>query len=235
MSTQQGNWKHFDIEEADPEESRLRRLLPYAGAGLMVLVLGGAGVLAVSKMGGTSAPQPPPVQQISLVVPPPPPPPPPRLEEPEPQLEELELDTPEPDLNPMADDSAGEPGGDELGLDADGVAGSDAFGLAARRGGRSLLGGGGDRHAWYAGVVQRDLQTALANNAEVRRLGDYAVTVSIWLGEDGTVRRTELVNGTSDPRIDATLSGALAAGMRLSREPPDDLPQPIRLRITSRS
>ena len=48
------------------------------------------------------------------------------------------------------------PPGDELGLDAEGGAGSDGFGLRAKKGGRGLI-GGGDRNRWYEGQVQRDL------------------------------------------------------------------------------
>lgn len=225
------NWKHFDVQERDPNESPYHRWMPWVGAGALMLVLGGAGAMLIKKMAGNGAPKQPLVQQISIVVPPPPPPPPPKLEEPEPEPEKLKLDDPEPE--PLANDNSDQPPGEELGVDADGVAGSDAFGLRAKKGGRGLL-GGGDRFAWYAGVLQRDLQAALANDDDVRALGDYAVIVSISLGPDGRVRETHLLSGSNNPRLDEALRKALTAGVRLSREPPEDLPQPIRLRISSR-
>jgi TonB family protein len=47
-------------------------------------------------------------------------------------------------VNPPAGEvSDNTPAGDRLGLDAEGKAGSDAFGLVARKGGRSILAGGG--------------------------------------------------------------------------------------------
>ena len=226
-------WEHFDVNEADPDESRMRKWLPIGGAVALVFVLGGAGAALIKLMSGTSAPQQPMVQQISIIQPPPPPPPP-EIEQPEPEMEELELDEPEPE--PLADDSADmdEPLGEELGLDADGVAGADGFGLLAKKGGRSLL-GGGDPHAWYAGILQRDLQAALADDDTVRGAGDYSVVISIWLTDDGFVQSSELLSSTNNPQVDAALRSVLSAGVQISREPPQDLPQPIRLRITSRT
>jgi hypothetical protein len=223
------SWKHFDVDDVDSRESRIARWKPIGGAALLVLVLTGAAAALIERMSGTSAPQQPRVQQISVVLPPPPPPPP-EIQEPEPE-EELEIEEPEPE--PLADDAAEAPG-EELGLDAEGVAGSDDFGLRGKKGGRSLL-GGGDAHAWYAGILQRDLQAALSGDDSVRGLGDYAVIVSIRLSDDGYIVDSELLSGTNDPRLDAALRNALSGGVRLSREPPEDLPQPIRLRISSRS
>lgn len=228
MAKMNDNWKHFDVQERDPDESRYHRWMPIAGAAVLVLVLGGAGAALIKSMSGKGAPAQPLVQQISIVLPPPPPPP--KLEEPEPEPEPLELEEPEP--QPVADDSSEAPG-EELGLDADGVAGADGFGLRAKKGGRGLL-GGGDPYAWFAGILQRDLQAVLSGDDEIRALGEYAVVVSISLGEDGTVQETRLESGSNNPRLDEALRRALSAGVRLSRQPPEDLPQPIRLRITSR-
>jgi protein TonB len=221
-------WQHFDVDEKDPEESRSRKWLPIIGAAVLVMVLSGAAVALIGMMSGTAAPQQPLVQQISIVLPPPPPPPP-EIKEPEP--EEVEIDEPEPE--PLADDTSQEAPGDELGLDAEGVAGGDAFGLLAKKGGRGLV-GDGDPYAWYAGVLQRDLQTALSGDDTIRSLGEYAVVVSIRLSPDGYIQDSRLLSGSNNPQLDAALRQALSAGVRISREPPEDLPQPIRLRISSR-
>lgn len=220
----------FDYGDDQPGASR--RFGPMVGAVAVALLLAGAGWFLLGSLGGGSAPKPPPVQQISIVQPPPPPPPPPKMEEPEPpEVEELEIEENEPE--PMAEDeSMDEPPGEELGLDAEGVAGSDAFGLAGKKGGRGLI-GGGDVHAWYAGVIQRDLQAALSEQDRVRH-DRYSVIVNIWLAPDGVIEQSELVRGTENAELDAAIRRALRAGVRISREPPDDLPQPVRLRITSR-
>lgn len=229
MKSKSKGWKHFDIQERDPDESKMKRWLPLGGAAILVLVLSGVSVALIRNMSGTAAPQQPLVQQISIVMPPPPPPPP-EIQEPEP-VEELEIEEPEPE--PLVDDTNAEAPGEELGLDADGVAGGDAFGLRAKKGGRGLL--GGDQNAWYAGILQRELQKLLSNDESIRGLGDYSVIVSISLDENGIVEESRLLSGSNNPQLDAALRAALSSGVRLSREPPADLPQPIRLRISSRS
>lgn len=208
-----------------------RKWLPLAGGLLLVSCMAGAGYALIATIGGAAPPQQPTIQQITLVTPPPPPPPPPEVEQP-PEPEPEEIDIPEPQPEPIAEASNDEPPpGDQLGLDADGSAGSDGFGLAARKGGRGLL--GGDPHAWYAGVLQRDLQMALSRDDAVRK-GSYSVEVRIRVGADGTIAETALVGSTENPTLDAALRRVLESGLRISRTPPDDLPQPIRLRISSR-
>lgn len=218
----------------EDEDSKLKRFGPAAGGAVLIaLFLAGVWYL-YGQIQGVAAPEPPAVQEISLVQPPPPPPPPPKLEEPPPpEMEEVKV--PEPEPEPVAkDEPADEPmPGDELGLDADGVAGADGFGLRAKKGGRGLI-GGGDAHKWYAGLIQNDLQHVLADIADIRK-GRYAVVVKIWIANDGSVQDSELVKGTGDEHLDKAIERALSSGLRISRAPPDDLPQPIKLRISSRT
>ena len=209
----------------------MKRWTPYIGGGVMIMTVAYGVYAFVQSTGGVQAPTVPEVQQISLVVPPPPPPPP-EIEQPPEPVEEIEI--PEPEPEPVADSADDEPPpGEDLGLDADGVAGSDGFGLKARKGGRSLI-GGGDLNKWYAGLVQKDLQSALAAIDEIRK-GRYTVVLNIWLSRDGVIEDSELVRGSGDAAIDQALASALNSGVRVSRQPPDDLPQPIKLRITSRT
>jgi len=209
-----------------------KRYGPALGGCGVILLLGLGVYLFVASSGGVQAPKPPEVQLISVVMPPPPPPPPEIEPPPEPEVQEV--DVPEPETEPLADDDSNEPPpGDELGLDADGVAGSDGFGLEARKGGRGLI-GGGDVNQWYASLVQKDLQRALATENEVRQ-GRYTVVLEIWLAPDGRIEDSEMVQGSGDSDIDQALTAVLAGGVRISRAPPEDLPQPIRLRISSRT
>ena len=215
----------------EERETFQHRYGPMVWGAVVLAVVGCAGYLAVSGVGGTKAPAPPKVQEISLVQPPPPPPPPPKLEEPPPPEQVIEETPPEPE--PVADEAPADEAaaGDELGLDAEGGAGSDGFGLRGKKGGRGLI-GGGDRNRWYAGVVTRELQGLLADN-EAAHGDKYAVVVKLWIATDGRIERFELLDSTGSGGGDDALRRSLGA-LHLQDQPPDDLPQPLKLRIVSR-
>lgn len=174
------------------------------------------------------------VQQISIITPPPPPP---QIEKPpEPKVEEVKIKEPEKveeqapepvdDLPPM---------GDQLGLDADGAAGLDAFGLIGKKGGRGLLEGTeGDREFdWYTGRMQDDIYSWLSEKDKLRK-ERYSVIVSLWINKEGKISDLKLVESSGDKKIDKQLSLALAEMGKFSERPPGNLPQPVKLKITSR-
>jgi protein TonB len=162
--------------------------------------------------------RPPPPEEL-----PPPPPPEEKVEEPLPQ------DVPEPEAAEEA------PPGEQLGLDAEGVAGGDAFGLAARRGGADIIGGGGGAaFAWYTGMIKDGILDALSEDERVRK-GNYRLTVRVWLAQDGRVERIALADSTGNPQLDAAIEQALTRVRRLREGPPLEMPQPVTLRIVSRS
>ncbi len=167
------------------------------------------------------------VQQISLIKPPPPPPPP-KVEEkpPEPEIkEEVKIDEPPPENN---DDEP--PPGQDLGVDADGGAGGDGFGLIGRKGGRDLM---SSRFGWYGNLVQSDIYDALMRDEDTRK-SSYSVVVKLWLGTGGEVQRVELEGSSGDVRIDESIKRAVSGLSRVAEAPPADLPQPIKLRIATR-
>jgi protein TonB len=170
------------------------------------------------------------VPQIVQIVRPPPPPEQPPPPPPEEKVEEpLPQDTPDPE---PADEA---PPGEELGLDADGVAGGDAFGLAARRGGSDIIGGaGGSAFAWYTGMIKDGILDALSEDERVRK-GNYKLTVRVWLAQDGRVERIALVDSTGNAQLDAAVEQALGRMQRVREAPPLEMPQPVTLRIVSRS
>ncbi|MFK5951167.1 MAG: TonB C-terminal domain-containing protein [Methylococcales bacterium] len=170
------------------------------------------------------------VQKITLFKPPPPPPPPPPQEElpPEPELEEQVEPEPEPENLPDISDEAP---AESLGLDADGSAGSDGFGLAARKGGRGLL--AGNPNAWYAGIVKSTVLDAMMDRDELRRRA-YSAYINIWLDIDGSVLKYKLIRSSGDADIDKVIKSVLAKVHRVSDKPPVGMKQPIKLKITSR-
>lgn len=194
---------------------------------------------AVYSMMNEKGPEPKRVVQIALVKlpPPPPPPPPPEVKPPEPQVKE-EVPVPDPEPAQKADDTP--PASEQLGLDADGSGGGDNFGLAAKKGGQDITlggGGGGDsraQFAWFTGLVQNQLQRELQKNKKLRGV-DYRVTLRIWLDPAGQIERYELTSSSGNPAVDRDLELALAEMPRFQQQPPDSMPQPIRLRVTSRA
>ncbi len=181
------------------------------------------------------------IQQITMIQPPPPPPPPPPEQKPpEPEPEPEKLPEPEPEKEPEpAPEEAEEPAGEELGVDAEGGAGSDGFGLVGKKGGRGLLGGsGGSSILWYGGQVKRGLEEALRNKLADSSAGKTAYTVQlhIWIGADGSVNRAELAGSSGKPDVDQAIRAALPS-MRftLPKPPPPNMPQPLKIRVTSRT
>jgi protein TonB len=215
---------------ASRKVSSLRGYLPVVGISLAVIAVVGAVVwLIVASMGDSGQPTKKLIQQVQIIRPPPPPETPPPPPEPE------EVDVPEPEEpEPEVADADEPPAGDQLGLDAEGVAGGDGFGLLGRKGGRDLLGAGGsDQYKWYGQILKNDLIDKLAEVRDIRR-DRYSVVVRLWLAPDGRIQRFSVINSTGDNQLDRDLAVALESLDRVSEVPPAGLPQPVRLRIVSR-
>lgn len=178
------------------------------------------------------------VQQITVIQPPPPPPPPPPEQPPPPpEVKEEKIEEPEPEPEPEPPEAEAPPAQD-LGVDAEGSAGSDGFGLVGRKGGRGLLGGGGGNAIiWYGGQVKRgledELQGLLADTPAHK--ASYSVIVKIWIGADGRMSRAEMDGSSGKSDVDQALRDALPR-LRLSLQPPpENMPQPLKIRVSSRS
>ena len=124
------------------------------------------------------------------------------------------------------------PPGAELGLDADGTAGSDAFGLLAKKGGRGLL-SGGDPMAWYRSVIEQDIFDYL-NDIKAIRARAYRVQINIWLTEAGGVEDIVIVKSTGDVALDNAIERSLLAMGPVSKRPPPTMQQPMSVEIIAR-
>lgn len=159
------------------------------------------------------------VQQISLIKPPEPPPPevkPPEEKPPEIKEEMPQEKPPEPvnaDQPPPGIGGAGYGSGDT------------SFG-----GNGGWMGGAG-RFGYYLGGVQKGINEEL-NRIEKLRKREYKIEVALWLAKNGVVSRFELLGSSGDKTVDAMIKKAMFGAK--FEEPPSDIPQPIKLRISSR-
>jgi periplasmic protein TonB len=213
------------------DEARKYRFLPLIALVVVVLVAGGA-VFWMVRGFLKSGPKPTKqvVQEIHMIRPPPPPP----DEPPPPPPPEEKVDVHEPDPEPDPTPSNEPPPSEQLGLDAEGGAGGDAFGLAGHPGGRDLLASGGSAFNWYAGLLKNEVLEQLESVKDTHR-GAYSATVKIWVRGDGTIERAQLAQSTGDAARDKAIEAALSHITRVSEAPPADMPQPISLRIVSRA
>jgi protein TonB len=221
----------------DDEEPRRSRLKTVA------LALGGLALLAVvalllMKFLEGPAAKPSGIRQVALIKQPPPPPPPKppeKLPEPPKVKEEVKIDQPKdepkPDEPKAADDK---PASDKpLGVDAEGGAGSDGFGLAGNKGGRDFLTTGGGGGAYYSGLLQRQFHEALSRNRKVLK-EEFKVVVKIWLGDDGRVQKADIVSGSGNPKVDDLIQLTLLDMTPLKDIPPSSM-RPMQLRLSNRS
>ena len=214
------------------------------GIVLIILFLGFLGMRWL--MGETVAVKNQKMPEVTLLTPPPPPPPEPEVEEEEKIEEEKpeeiieEIPEPEPDTPPEAADEA--PPDTGLGLDADGDGGGDAFGLQAKKGGKSIIGnpagGGGDmqRFGWYIRRVEREIQEKIDRKVKQEGRppkGDFRTVVDVYLTPNGTVRDFKIQKRTGNALLDASIEQTLST-MRISERPPEDMPSGFRINIRMR-
>src|SRR5262245_30886159 len=194
--------------------------------GLSVVGLGLVSATILKVLGSKPPPPRMVVQEVKIIRTPPPPP----REEPPPPPEEV--DVTEPEQQPEPTPSNDPPPGD-LGLDAEGVAGSDGFGLAARPGGRDLVGSGASQLSWYAGLLQSAILAELNNEKEVRSRS-YSVPVRVWVRDDGSIEKSELAKSTGDREVDRAIERALSRVQRIPYALPAQTPRPITIRVSYR-
>lgn len=206
---------------------RWQRYVPLAAGTVIVLVVGALLINFVMKMMAEKpdGPQRQVAQVVKIVRPPenqPPPPPPPPPEE---KIEEP-LEQEEPEQAPEEASPA-----EQLGLDAEGSAGGDGFGLAARKGGRDLVGTGTAPFRWYTDLLARSLQDCFSEDEAVRR-GNYKVDVRVQVEKDGSMRVLDVLGTSGNAEIDTAIRRSTGCNIGQSR--PLEVPALATVRLTSR-
>jgi protein TonB len=210
---------------------RALKYVPVAsGALLVLLVLIAAIWLIRNFMANKDQKNQRTVQNITVIRPPPPPPPPDEPPPPPPP-EKIEQQVPQDQPDPSHDEAP--PPAENLGIDAEGGAGSDAFGLEGRPGGSDLVGGtGGAVFAWYTNKLKETIIERLSNDPRLHGK-KYNLPLRIWLEPDGRIRNMQLINSSGDKEIDKAIAADVSGIGRFPEAPPLELPQPITWQLNS--
>jgi protein TonB len=134
---------------------------------------------------------------------------------------------PEPKPEQQPDQAPQQP----LGIDAEGSAGGDAFGLAARAGGSDLIGGTGTApFAWYTNRMRDAIKDRLTA-APCTKSAKGSLSTRIMVGADGSVREIKLTTSTGNPKVDECVDKVLASITSLGDAPPPGMPEQVNLRV----
>jgi TonB family protein len=191
------------------------------------------------------------IATISLVKPPPPVKE--KLPEPEVQKElpkqtvEQVVESPQdsPRDNSPQDNT---PPGADLGVEGEGGAGSDGFGLVGKgKGGRSLIGGGGSgtgsgsrlslmaKYGWYTRKIQDEIRAHVKKRLDQDGgfpKGKYQTLVKITLDPKGAIIDFRIVGPSGNERIDNAIRETIGS-VRMSETPPEGMPSGMTIKISS--
>jgi periplasmic protein TonB len=213
------------------DRGKRRRLVARIGGGLIAIVLVAGFVMFVHAMMISKAGKPGRQVQIVQIIRPPPPPPdqPPPPPPPEKTEEALPKDEPEP-----TPDNTPAPADQPLGIDADGSAGGDAFGLAARRGGSDLVGGTGSApFAWYTNRLSDAIRERLASVA-CAKSAKGSLSLHVLMEADGRIKQVQLATTTGNHAVDQCIDSALASMPRMNDPLPPGMPEQVNVKIVAR-
>lgn len=85
----------------------------------------------------------------------------------------------------------------------------------------------------FGDVIQSEVEAVLRRNTRIRS-GNYRIRVKLWIDPSRTIRHAELAQSTGDQDRDVAITGVLQ-GLIVSRLPPPNTPQPIRVIVAVRS
>jgi outer membrane biosynthesis protein TonB len=151
--------------------------------------------------------------------------------------------------NQAQDQQDAPPAGADLGVEGDGAAGSDGFGLTAKGKGKGrdiTLGGGGgggglnrlalmSKYGWYTSKVQEEIKKQMRKQFDQDGgipKGKYQTTVKIQLDTKGSVVKYQIVASSGNEKVDDALKVSLP-GFRISQPPPEGMPYGMTVRIVS--
>ena len=218
---------------------------------LVIVFLGGAAYIIVNVLSGEGPRKRDSVATVTLLKPPPvqvke------KLPEPEPvkemqKKEEIVDPTQGPKDEPQNNENDNTPAGDKLGLDAEGKAGGDSFGLVGKKGGRSLLsgdGGGGmgrlsllSKFGWYTQIVETEIRKKVMKhmdeNGGIPR-GKLQAVVQLSVNSLGEVVKYKIIGSSGNHKMDEAVNQSIG-DIKISEPPPEGMPRTMSIRVTSQS
>ena len=188
------------------------------------------------------------IQSVTLLKPPP------DVKEkpPEPQIQkeipkqEIIQDIPQPQDSPQNDSQDDTPAGSDLGVEGEGGAGGDSFGLVGKgKKGRDItLGGGGGgsnrlslltKYGWYTQKIQeeikREVKKKLDHEGGIPK-GKYQTLVKITLDSRGNIVKHQIVGSSGNSKMDEAVEATLGE-IRMNEPPPSGMPSAMTIRISS--
>lgn len=219
---------------------------------LVVVFLGGAAFIIVNVLSGEGPRRKSDFTTVTLLKPPPvqvke------KLPEPEPEpVKEMQKEAmvdPTPGLQNEAqnNDNDNTPAGENLGVDAEGKAGGDSFGLVGKKGGRSILsgdGGGGmgrlsllSKFGWYTQIVETEIRKKvmkhLDENGGIPR-GKLQAVVQVSVNSAGAIVKYKIIGSSGNHKMDEAVKQSIG-DIKISEPPPDGMPRTMSIRVTSQS
>jgi len=217
-----------------PGRGVTRKLLQSLAFGLISIAL--IGLVAAMLLRQAPAERHRKIPQIALLRLPPPPPPKPEEKPPEPPKikEVIKIEQPRP-VEQQQSEQAPPPG--PLGVDAQGSGPGDGFGLVGRPGGRDITtigtgGGSALSQNLYGTGAARFLAQELARDPKLKS-ATYTIELLVWIDRDGRFLREQIVRGSGSAELDALIEGGIAQVAPFRQPMPDNLPQPLRIRVKS--
>jgi periplasmic protein TonB len=169
-------------------------------------------------------------------------PPPPKKYEKPPEMEKKEEPKEQEQVSiqdkPQETPQDQPPPGNQLGLDAEGGAGGDAFGLVGNKGGRTLIGSGSGeqslmkKYGWYVRILEDEISRELAKKGKIPS-GNLRAYVRLVIDEKGAIVSHKIYESSGNTQMDNAVNEILDFIKRLSEPPPEGMPRIVRIKISS--
>ena len=136
------------------------------------------------------------------------------------------------------------PAGDRLSIDGDGSAGGDSFGLGAKKGGRSILEGGGgglgkrsllSKFGGYTQIVETEIRKRVMKQLDEEGgfpKGKLQTIVRVSLDANGGIIKYKIIGSSGNHKMDDAVKNSLG-NIKISEPPPDGMPRTMSIKISS--